>query len=200
MGQYFGLSPVIKRGPTTVPGPSIPFPFFNNTPILEPFEFTKEAMDFPVQHKKLSLDIKELVMRSEKGGGLGVRNLRFYNGATGDQKAPNVIDLLRERRSKSMLLETLQHMSGRPPLIVYEQNTNPKARKEEGVAIHPTFSVSVLLGKRDEPMLVACGRQIIEHISNAGSSRSLVLSLGLRDHSLPTLKGIVSAVTENCLW
>lgn len=64
--------------------------------------------------------------------------------------------------------------------------------------------------------------------SNAGSSRSLVLSLGLRDHSLvsnmeifyshlhievflpfnslhyfytqPTLKGIVSAVTENCLW
>ncbi|TMW90685.1 hypothetical protein EJD97_015387 [Solanum chilense] len=75
-----------------------------------------------------------------------------------------------------------------------------QARKEEGVSIHPTFSVSVLLGKRDEPMLVACARQIIEHISNAGSSRSLVLSLGLRDHSLPTLKGIVSAVTENCLW
>ncbi|OIS99831.1 uncharacterized protein LOC107813004 [Nicotiana tabacum] len=74
------------------------------------------------------------------------------------------------------------------------------ARKEEGVLIHPTFSVSVLLGKRDEPMLVACARQIIEHISSTGSSRSLVLSLGLRDHSLPTLKGIVSAVTENCLW
>lgn len=112
-------------------------------------------------------------------------------------------------------------------------------------------------------MLVACARQIIEHIryvwkikfmisiiceegclnerlislncskpclicSSTGSSRSLVLSLGLRDHSLvgnvkiyysllhikvflpfdswssfsmqPTLKGIVSAVTENCLW
>ncbi|XP_060194214.1 uncharacterized protein LOC132623477 isoform X1 [Lycium barbarum] len=75
-----------------------------------------------------------------------------------------------------------------------------KFLKEEGVSIHPTFSVSVLLGKRDEPMLVACARQIIEHISNAGSSRSLVLSLGLRDHSRPTLKDIVSAVTENCLW
>lgn len=36
-------------------------------------------------------------------------------------------DLLREKRSKSMLLKTLQHMSGRPPLIVYEQNTSPKA-------------------------------------------------------------------------
>lgn len=35
--------------------------------------------------------------------------------------------LLKERRSKSMLLKTLQHMSGGPPLIVYEQNTSPKA-------------------------------------------------------------------------
>ncbi|KAF8408260.1 hypothetical protein HHK36_007409 [Tetracentron sinense] len=58
------------------------------------------------------------------------------------------------------------------------------ARKEEGVSIHPTFNVSVLFGKRDEPMLVACARQLIEHISTSGSSRSLVLSLGLKDHSL----------------
>jgi hypothetical protein len=36
-------------------------------------------------------------------------------------------DLQKERRSKSMLLKTLLHMSGRPPLIVYEQNTSPKA-------------------------------------------------------------------------
>jgi len=41
-------------------------------------------------------------------------------------KSTKFDDLLRERRSKSMLLKTLQHMSGRPPLIVYEQNTSPK--------------------------------------------------------------------------
>ncbi|KAI3740867.1 hypothetical protein L2E82_31341 [Cichorium intybus] len=29
-----------------------------------------------------------------------------------------------------MLLKTLQDMSGRPPLIVYEHNTSPKARKD----------------------------------------------------------------------
>eukprot|EP00268_Persea_americana_P013981 TRINITY_DN16195_c2_g2_i4.p1 TRINITY_DN16195_c2_g2~~TRINITY_DN16195_c2_g2_i4.p1 ORF type:complete len:129 (-),score=10.35 TRINITY_DN16195_c2_g2_i4:916-1302(-) len=58
------------------------------------------------------------------------------------------------------------------------------ARKEEGVSINPTFSVSVIFGKRDEPMLVACARQLIEHISSCGSSRPLVLSLGLKDHSL----------------
>ncbi|KAH7577354.1 hypothetical protein JRO89_XS01G0239700 [Xanthoceras sorbifolium] len=74
------------------------------------------------------------------------------------------------------------------------------ARKEEGMSIQPTFNVSVIFGKRDEPMLVACARQLVEHISSSGSSRPLVISLGLKDHSVETLKGIVSAVTENRLW
>nr|DAD34576.1 TPA_asm: hypothetical protein HUJ06_005216 [Nelumbo nucifera] len=74
------------------------------------------------------------------------------------------------------------------------------AKKEEGVSIHPTFAVSVIFGKRDEPMLMACARQLIEHISNSGSSKPLVLSLGLKDHSLETLKGVASALIENRLW
>ncbi|EEF37668.1 uncharacterized protein LOC8289800 [Ricinus communis] len=74
------------------------------------------------------------------------------------------------------------------------------ARKEEGVSVHPTFNVSVIFGKRNEPMLVACARKLIEHISNSGSSGALVLSLGLKDHSMETLKGIVSAVVENRSW
>ncbi|KAK2973301.1 hypothetical protein RJ640_027944 [Escallonia rubra] len=78
--------------------------------------------------------------------------------------------------------------------------TTLHARKEEGVSIHPTFSVSVIFGKRDEPVLVACARQLIEHISNCGSSRPLVLSLGLKDHSVGTLKGVVTAVIANRLW
>ncbi|KAJ8775265.1 hypothetical protein K2173_020269 [Erythroxylum novogranatense] len=75
-----------------------------------------------------------------------------------------------------------------------------QARKEEGMSTEPTFNVSVIFGKRDEPMLVACARQLIEHISNSGSSRPLVLSLGLKDHSVETLKGVVSAITENHVW
>ncbi|KAL1538562.1 proteasome assembly chaperone 3-like [Salvia divinorum] len=71
-----------------------------------------------------------------------------------------------------------------------------QARKEGGVTSDPTYSISVVFGKRDEPMLIACARQLIEHISNSGSSKTLVLSLGLRDHSLGILKSIVSAVTE----
>ncbi|ERN06675.1 hypothetical protein AMTR_s00058p00199410 [Amborella trichopoda] len=74
------------------------------------------------------------------------------------------------------------------------------ARKEEGVSINPTFNVSVIFGKRDEPMLVACARQLIEHISSSGSSRALVLSLGLKDHSAETLRAVVAAVTAISLW
>ncbi|XP_059452854.1 uncharacterized protein LOC132183435 [Corylus avellana] len=74
------------------------------------------------------------------------------------------------------------------------------ARKEEGVSIEPTFNVSAIFGKRDEPMLLACARQLIEHISVSGSSKPLVLSLGLKDHSAETLKEIASAVIENRLW
>ncbi|KAL6135779.1 hypothetical protein ACLB2K_068004 [Fragaria x ananassa] len=74
-----------------------------------------------------------------------------------------------------------------------------QASKEEGATFNPTYSVSVIFGKRDEPMLEACARQLVEHISNSRSSRPLMLSLGLKDHSAETLKGIVAAVIENRL-
>ncbi|CAN1322045.1 Proteasome assembly chaperone 3 [Linum perenne] len=74
------------------------------------------------------------------------------------------------------------------------------ARKEEGMSSDPTFNVSVIFGKRDEPMLVACARQLIEQMSSSGSSRPLVLSLGLKDHSMETMKGVVSSVLEHRMW
>lgn len=74
------------------------------------------------------------------------------------------------------------------------------ARKEEGVSMEPTFNVSVIFGKRDEPMLVACARQLIEHISSSGSAKPLLLSLGLKNHSRDTIKGVVSSVIEHRLW
>ncbi|CAL9230306.1 unnamed protein product [Arabidopsis halleri] len=74
------------------------------------------------------------------------------------------------------------------------------ARKEEGMSVEPTFSVSVIFGKRDEPMLTATARRLIEHISSIVPSKPLVLSLGLKDHSSETLKEIVATVIENRLW
>ncbi|XP_072147066.1 uncharacterized protein [Setaria viridis] len=57
------------------------------------------------------------------------------------------------------------------------------AKKDESVFSDPTYNVNILFGKRDEPLLLACARQLIEHISGSGSARSLVISLGLKDHS-----------------
>ncbi|KAH7668675.1 Proteasome assembly chaperone 3 protein [Dioscorea alata] len=74
------------------------------------------------------------------------------------------------------------------------------AKKEEGMSVEPNFNISVIFGKRDEPLLVACARQLIEHISNSGSTKPLVLSLGLKDHSPGTLKDIISVVTENFIY
>ncbi|KAF8083246.1 hypothetical protein N665_0787s0027 [Sinapis alba] len=75
-----------------------------------------------------------------------------------------------------------------------------QARKEEGMSVEPTFSVSVIFGKRDEPMLIATARRLIDHISSFVPSKPLVLSLGLKEHSSETLKEIVAAVIENRLW
>ncbi|CAM0876148.1 unnamed protein product [Alopecurus aequalis] len=72
--------------------------------------------------------------------------------------------------------------------------------RDEGVANYPTYTVSVLFGKRDEPFLLTCARQLIEHISCSGSARSLVISLGLKDGSQETLKDVFSAIIENRLW
>lgn len=74
------------------------------------------------------------------------------------------------------------------------------ARREESYGAQTTFNVNVLLGKHDEPMVRACARQLIEHISDAGSSRPLLLSLGLKDHSVDTLRGIVTSVLANKVW
>lgn len=74
------------------------------------------------------------------------------------------------------------------------------ARKEKGHGAQMTFSVNVLMGKHDESMLQACARQLIENISHTSSSRPLLLSVGLKDHSVGTLKGIVAAVCEHKIW
>ncbi|KAJ4729230.1 Proteasome assembly chaperone 3 [Melia azedarach] len=120
------------------------------------------VQNFPVLHKKLSVDIKE-----------------------------NKTDIVICSYDDYFLVIATQ---------IGAMGTILHARKEEEISTNPTFNVSVIFGKRDEPMLVACARQLIEHISRSGSSQPLVLSLGLKDHSVETLKGIVSSVTENGLW
>ncbi|OMO69637.1 Proteasome assembly chaperone 3 [Corchorus olitorius] len=134
---------------------------------------------FPVPHKNLSLEIK--------GNSTDIFICRYDDHFLGEG-------------SMSFCHSNLRKTSQVMATQIGTMGTILHARKEEGVSTEPTFSVSVILGKRDEPILLATARQLIEHISSSGSSMPLVLSLGLKDHSAETLRGIVSAVTENRLW
>ncbi|CAL4952426.1 unnamed protein product [Urochloa decumbens] len=73
------------------------------------------------------------------------------------------------------------------------------AKKDESVFSDPTYNSAIKISP-EHPLLLACARQLIEHISGSGSARSLVISLGLKDHSQGTLKDIIAAVIENRLW
>ncbi|TVU31046.1 hypothetical protein EJB05_22711, partial [Eragrostis curvula] len=88
------------------------------------------------------------------------------------------------------------------------------AKKDESVFSDPTYNVSVLFGKRDEPLLLACARQLIEHISCYRKLHTiydkrlharpyvtyLVVLFGSSDNHLGTLKDIIAAIIENRLW
>ncbi|CAL5371860.1 unnamed protein product [Camellia sinensis] len=126
------------------------------------------GLPFPVTHQKLSLDIK---IESVDNG----RLLSQSDGVGLDVDGPrgNKTDLVICSYDDHFLVIATQ---------IGSMGTILHARKEEGMLIQPTFNVSVICGKRDEPMLVACARQLIENI-----------------RPLETLKGIVHAVVENRL-
>jgi len=67
---------------------------------------------------------------------------------------------------------------------------------EEG---ETTFSVETLLGKRDDPALVVCGRQIAEDIV-LRSTKPLLLSIALKENSQATIREVVEAIKANRIW
>merc|ERR1712157_421442 len=64
-----------------------------------------------------------------------------------------------------------------------------------------TYSVDVLLGKRDDPLLEICGRQLIEKLALSGCPKNLMLWLGLKDSQCAdTIKGIIAALQDKSPW
>jgi len=64
----------------------------------------------------------------------------------------------------------------------------------------PTYSTSVLMGKRDEPLLTICARRIMEAAGQAGCMRPMIICLGLRSHTPDALREVCTAVGEDNLW
>lgn len=74
------------------------------------------------------------------------------------------------------------------------------AEMDTAVGGNQSFSVTVLVGKRDETMMELCARRIMADIVKDGSSKPLLLSLALKSHSLQLVEPIVSKIVENKVW
>ncbi|WIA35126.1 hypothetical protein OEZ86_003607 [Tetradesmus obliquus] len=55
-----------------------------------------------------------------------------------------------------------------------------------------TFSTSVLVGKRDEPLLTVAARQLVEHANSKGSTKPLLCCLAFKQHTPETVKQLLA--------
>ena len=79
-------------------------------------------------------------------------------------------------------------------------HTRPHTQDTAFNSSTPTFSTSILMGKRDEPLLTICARRIVEAASHAGCMTPMIICLGLREHSPEVLREVCKAVGEDNVW
>ncbi|GMH43866.1 hypothetical protein BSKO_11800 [Bryopsis sp. KO-2023] len=75
-----------------------------------------------------------------------------------------------------------------------------QAKAEPSFDGETTFSVSTLMGKRDEEELTICARRIIESAAQQGCNKPFTICLGAKRLTLKGVKSIVDAVLENRVW
>lgn len=64
-----------------------------------------------------------------------------------------------------------------------------------------TYFIETLLGRRDDPLLEICGRQLIEKLSLTGSTKDVMLWLGLSQvSSKASIQGIIQEVARHKPW
>lgn len=73
-----------------------------------------------------------------------------------------------------------------------------RGREEGGEG--PSFTVSVLLGKRDEPLLTQCARSIVQGAHARGYERPLVVGLAFKEHSVETVRQAARIVVDEVEW
>lgn len=81
-------------------------------------------------------------------------------------------------------------------VLTVRQERGPGGEEFEG----GTFSISVTLGRREEPSLQLMARQIGEFASKAGCNKPICLCIGLQDHSKLVVEGILKRVKDLDLW
>ncbi|KIZ07523.1 hypothetical protein MNEG_0436 [Monoraphidium neglectum] len=86
-----------------------------------------------------------------------------------------------------------------PALLRITTWLNLGGRPDASAEGRTTYSTTVLLGKRDEPLLTLAARQLVEASVEAGNTRPLTVSLGLKHHTLGGVKQLVGAIKDGGL-
>ena len=63
-----------------------------------------------------------------------------------------------------------------------------------------SFSLDVLLGKRDEPLLLIYARQVLERMRAAGNAKPLLLAISLKDDSPECFRAVMEMVVSARVW
>jgi proteasome assembly chaperone 3 len=80
--------------------------------------------------------------------------------------------------------------------MLYSHDRQISAKSDDSVTrpgAAPSFDVNVLLGRRDDPLLLIYARQLVEAISKS-SSRPLLLSISLRERDPATFEKVMEWV------
>eukprot|EP00884_Botryococcus_braunii_P007523 jgi/Botrbrau1/16772/Bobra.150_2s0007.1 len=64
----------------------------------------------------------------------------------------------------------------------------------------PSFTVSCILGKRDDRFSALCANQIAQELFKRGVNRPLVISLGFLALDLHTVRAAVNQIADNDFW
>lgn len=63
-----------------------------------------------------------------------------------------------------------------------------------------SYSVTVLMGKRDEMMMELCARRVLAQMDEGGCEKKLLMSMALKNHSMQHVDAIVNTIMENKVW
>ncbi|KAK9812975.1 hypothetical protein WJX72_006754 [[Myrmecia] bisecta] len=116
-----------------------------------------------------------------------VQSLQFSSSVTGHRTC-----FLASAYSDSILLVATQ---------LGTLGTVLQAKSEINMEGEADFSIVVLLGKRDEPLLTLCTRRLAEGVAAAaGNRRALVVGLALKEHSMEAVREVVQQFMAHPVW
>lgn len=71
---------------------------------------------------------------------------------------------------------------------------------EKTVGGAASYSVTVLMGKRDEMMMELCARRVLAQMDEEGCEKRLLMSMALKRHAMQDVDAIVRTIVENKVW